>query len=391
MKGQLKKLFIPHEENDYHPHILHTKRALFYTGFFLSLKALVFLFALLIPSVAFVMPDVLEQEEQKLLTLTNNFRRELGLSTLVPYVPLSVSALNKATDMASYQYFSHINPNNIGLEDFLTNAGYNYQAAGENLAMGFGSAEEIFAAWLKSPSHYANLVDPDFTEFGVSMQLGMYNQYSTVYVAEHFGNRKQFSSTFFPSSAEPSSALPIDSNHDEKARSVSSISYNEQNSFLEWKEEKQNVIFTAQIMADGPIQKATVIFGKYFLPVEKQPDGLYRGQLSVSEPINNFFTPVIEPTLQIIDTDNTTYSFILPWKEVKIVSPSPLEKYTMAKNMDGFPFSVFEFSRGVYLFFIIFFSGALLLSICIEIRRQHHHVITQTLGLILLLMSLFLI
>lgn len=390
MKRHLKNFFIPHEGNDYHPHLLHTKRAFFYTGFFLSLKALVFVFALLIPSVVFVMPDVLEEEEQKLLTLTNNLRRDLGLAVLAPQVPLQISSLAKASDMAKYNYLSHVSPSEANLGNFLTDAGYNYQVAGENLAMGFSSAEEIFAAWLKSPSHYANLVDPDFTEFGVSLQPGLYNQYSTVYVAEHFGTPKQVSATFFPNSLTAPPEIVIEDDP-KNSGEMPLVTVNEKDSFIDWKEENHSVVFTAEVRTEGPIQKTTVFIRNYTIALEKQPDGLYRGELSVLEPIDNFFTPVIEPTIQIIDTDNKVHLFVLPWKEVKIVSPSPLEKYTLAKNMEGFPAYIFEFSRGVYLFFIVFFSAALLLSICVEIRRQRHHVTTQTVGLILLLISLFLI
>jgi hypothetical protein len=55
MRQALKKYFIPHADNDYHPHILHGKRAIFYSAFFVSLKIILFIFALALPSTVFVL------------------------------------------------------------------------------------------------------------------------------------------------------------------------------------------------------------------------------------------------------------------------------------------------------------------------------------------------
>jgi hypothetical protein len=62
-----------------------------------------------------------------------------------------------------------------------------------------------------------------------------------------------------------------------------------------------------------------------------------------------------------------------------------------AKHSSGVVSSLFDFSSGVYIFFIGLFSLALLLSIVIQVRRQHHDVTVQTLGLLLLLISLLVI
>ena len=74
MKQTLKKYFIPHAGNGYHPHFLHTKRALFYSVFFLLIKASLFFFVLLLPAQVFVLPDVLAEEQRQIITLTNAIR-----------------------------------------------------------------------------------------------------------------------------------------------------------------------------------------------------------------------------------------------------------------------------------------------------------------------------
>jgi hypothetical protein len=42
-------------------------------------------------------------------------------------------------------------------------------------------------AWVASPSHYKNLVEPKFTDIGVGMAEGMYEDQPTLFVVQHFG------------------------------------------------------------------------------------------------------------------------------------------------------------------------------------------------------------
>jgi uncharacterized protein YkwD len=460
MSQHLKHFFIPHEGNNYHPHILHTKRAVFYTAFFLSLKAMVFLFAMLIPSVVFVMPDVLASEENKLLTLTNNLRTQQGLPALSGMVALHVSSDLKATDMADLHYFSHTNPKGYGLAHYLSTAGYRYETAGENLAMGFSSAEEIFSGWVKSPTHYANLIDPDFKEFGVSMESGTYNDLATVYVAQHFGSPKVVPEKAFPESLEKVAAgtaalrvvdsAPVAKSETAKSSEVKTKAlakvvpkvvekseakvamivpsapvtsttstlaavpvpvplavidvapgrsepivrqahFIAEDSFLDWKEENNKTILSATVHILGDVASAVLTVNNHSLNLErKSDDGFFYATLTVDEAADNFFKPVVDPSLQIRGRDGQTINAVVSWKQIKVLSPSPLEKYMRARDVGSSVSRIFDFSRGVYLFFLVFFSLALILSIVIEIRRQHHHIIVQTVGLIVLLATLIL-
>ena len=44
--------------------------------------------------------------------------------------------------------------------------GVEYKVAGENLAKGFKSVKKAHKAWMKSPSHRANIVKEKYTNFG---------------------------------------------------------------------------------------------------------------------------------------------------------------------------------------------------------------------------------
>lgn len=444
MRAHLKNFFIPHEGNDFHPHILHTKRAVFYGSFFLALKGLIFIFILLLPSVVFVMPDVLAKEQSRLLTLTNNLRREKGLSVVRGVTALGVSSDFKALDMANLHYFSHTSPSGHGLAYFLSRADYRYDLAGENLAMGFTSAEEIFASWVKSPTHYANLVDPNFTEFGVSIESGTYDDLDTVYVAQHFGKPKTVREKPFPSvesvdtktsssqkielslastpapapakkvqtqivAATPSitstssSSLPFETASSPVTSSPPALSQEKvlppkvtpvqvsEDSTLSWLDLKEKTKFLAEVKITGDIKTAVVQIKDYSIPLLKEKDGIYRGTLIAAEPVNSFFDPVIAPSLTITQKNGEVINAFIKWKDIKVLAPTPIEKYTQAKSLSNFTGTVFKFSKAVYLFFAIFFSTALLLSIFVEFRRQHHHITLQTVCLILLLCSLLIV
>ena len=186
MKRHLKKYFIPHKENNYHPHILHTKRAVLYGSLFVMLKVFIIGFVAFLPVEVFVLPDVLAEEQKQIIKLTNDVRKNNGRSALSEADKLNASAQLKADDMSAKQYFAHAEDSKT-LSSWLHEVGYSYRAAGENLAVGFSSAEDIVNAWVNSPTHYANLVDKDYQDVGVGLSGGIFNGEPTVYIAQHFG------------------------------------------------------------------------------------------------------------------------------------------------------------------------------------------------------------
>lgn len=185
MKKILKKYFISHKENNFHAHLLHTKRAVFYGLVFLLTKIILVTFVLFLPVGVFVLPDVLAEEQRQILVLTNKLRQNKKLAVLSEMDKLNLSAQNKAEDMANNNYFAH-SIDDKSLSTWLQGAGYKYEVAGENLAVGFSSAEDILTAWEKSPTHYANLIDPDFKDLGIGLAGGVYKDQPTVFIVQHF-------------------------------------------------------------------------------------------------------------------------------------------------------------------------------------------------------------
>lgn len=101
-----------------------------------------------------------------LLDATNKARREAGMSPLNYNGALDQAAQAKAQDMKSKNYWSHISPDGTQPWNFIEQANYSYHKAAENLAFGFGSSNETVTGWMNSPSHRANLLDPELHDVG---------------------------------------------------------------------------------------------------------------------------------------------------------------------------------------------------------------------------------
>jgi len=189
--GDFNDWFVPHAGNDYRPHALHPRRLLFYATSAVAVKVILIAFVVSFPLTAWFSPDVMSRESAKIINLTNSVRQRLSLNALTPSNNLTQAAYDKAQDMLLSQYFAHNGPDGRSVKDWLASAGYRYEVAGENLAMGFAQAGDVVEAWIKSPTHYANLVDPDYREIGVGMASGPFKGEETTLVAQYFGAPKQ--------------------------------------------------------------------------------------------------------------------------------------------------------------------------------------------------------
>ncbi|WP_088104344.1 stalk domain-containing protein [Halalkalibacter urbisdiaboli] len=105
--------------------------------------------------------------EAKVVELTNAERKKHGLAELNADLPLSKVALEKSRDMKVNGYFSHTSPTYGSPFTMMKDFGIDYTAAGENIAMGHRSAEEVVQAWMDSEGHRANILNEAFTHIGV--------------------------------------------------------------------------------------------------------------------------------------------------------------------------------------------------------------------------------
>ncbi|QED48278.1 CAP domain-containing protein [Cytobacillus dafuensis] len=105
--------------------------------------------------------------EQKVVDLTNQERAKNGLPALQLDVNLSKVARTKSMDMKTKGYFDHNSPTYGSPFDMMKQFGITYSSAGENIAMGQRTPEEVVNAWMNSEGHRKNILNPSFTNIGV--------------------------------------------------------------------------------------------------------------------------------------------------------------------------------------------------------------------------------
>lgn len=109
----------------------------------------------------------------EVLSLVNQERAKAGLPALKMDSSLSAVALDKAKDMAQNHYFDHTSPTYGSPFDMMKQYGIHYMTAGENIAMGQRSPQEVMSQWMNSQGHRANILNGSFTKIGI----GYYNGY----------------------------------------------------------------------------------------------------------------------------------------------------------------------------------------------------------------------
>jgi len=112
---------------------------------------------------------VKEQEsvEQEVIKLVNAERAKAGLSALQDDWELSRVAKYKSQDMHDKKYFDHTSPTYGTPFTMMKNFGISYRSAGENIAKGQRSAQEVVTAWMNSDGHRANILNKNYTHIGI--------------------------------------------------------------------------------------------------------------------------------------------------------------------------------------------------------------------------------
>ncbi|OUQ85703.1 hypothetical protein B5G50_25695 [Brevibacillus brevis] len=108
--------------------------------------------------------------------LVNQERAKAGLKPVQMDATLSKVALAKAQDMSANNYFDHNSPTYGSPFDMMKQYGIQYSTAGENIAMGQQSPQEVMQQWMNSEGHRQNIMNPDFTKIGVGFTNGYWVQ-----------------------------------------------------------------------------------------------------------------------------------------------------------------------------------------------------------------------
>lgn len=123
----------------------------------------------------------------EVITQTNLLRRALGLNELKESSILDLAATQKLQDMVQNKYFAHTSPSGISPWHWIELNQYKYSYAGENLAIGFLTAEDTVNAWANSPSHRANLLNSNYKEIGIAVAPAEIDNSQGFLVVQLFG------------------------------------------------------------------------------------------------------------------------------------------------------------------------------------------------------------
>ena len=113
-------------------------------------------------------------QEQAMRCMVDFARTTSGLAPLPANAMLMDSADRKARDIVSCQQFSHT-ACGLSFTQRITDAGYAFRAAGENIAWGtgsYGTVRSVMSGWLSSSGHKANLLSATYREQGIALTIG---------------------------------------------------------------------------------------------------------------------------------------------------------------------------------------------------------------------------
>jgi len=178
-----KVCIIPRPENNYRPLALRRRSLFVVSGLILTAKLAALALVLLLPATA----ELSTITNARILQLTNQERVSHGLSALTANDQLTQAAAEKAQDMLNGDYFSHISPTGVTPWFWMQRNNYVYTVAGENLAIDFVQAEDVVDAWMASPSHRENVLQPDYVETGIAVLTGEYQGGTSTVVVHMFG------------------------------------------------------------------------------------------------------------------------------------------------------------------------------------------------------------
>ena len=131
------------------------------------------------------LPDIEAQNyTNTMLKKVNELRSQNGLSPVELTGALVYVANTRSEELVTK--FDHIRPNGSSYTTILDEHPVNYSGAGENIATinsrerdGNKLAERIYAEWLGSAGHKANMLSPRFTAIGIGICVNKNDVYST--------------------------------------------------------------------------------------------------------------------------------------------------------------------------------------------------------------------
>jgi uncharacterized protein YkwD len=107
--------------------------------------------------------------EAAVVEIVNKERAAVGCPAVKSDDRLTLAARGHSADMAARNYFQHTTPEGVEFSTRITNAGYRFSSAGENIAKGYATPVDVMKGWMNSPGHKANILKCGYKDLGVGV------------------------------------------------------------------------------------------------------------------------------------------------------------------------------------------------------------------------------
>ena len=132
----------------------------------------------------------LERVRRDMLVRVNRERVGRGLAPLRRHPRLDDAAQAHARDMFARRYYSHDTLEGKSAMDRIQAVGYRARYAGENIARGQYSVDEVMNGWMESKTHRDHLLSPIFDDFGFGLAFGKNPGGHEILWVQNFGRPK---------------------------------------------------------------------------------------------------------------------------------------------------------------------------------------------------------
>lgn len=181
---KLSHWFLPHQDTHKKAKLISWHALFIYVLLFILLQVGFSIVSYVQPGVLGISGNI---EQKRLIELTNAERQKKGLPPVSENSSLDQAAALKAQNMLSENYWAHFAPSGKTPWDFILGSGYKFTYAGENLAKNFYNSDDVVVAWMNSPTHRDNLLNPKYQDIGIAVVEGVLNGQQTTLVVQMFG------------------------------------------------------------------------------------------------------------------------------------------------------------------------------------------------------------
>ncbi len=175
---------VPYYKNEDKPKSFYAEIAIFILSAVLVLETIFFFKNFVLIKTDFfasLLPEAI-------VNAANGKRIENGQPILKVNRALQRAAEFKANDMARKGYFSHNSPGGKTPWYWIEKVKYNYNYAGENLALNFVDSLDLVDAWMNSETHKENMLDKNYTETGIAVKKGVYEGKEAIFIVQFFAS-----------------------------------------------------------------------------------------------------------------------------------------------------------------------------------------------------------